>query len=103
MPSYQRPETATSPCNFMQLVIRLMRMATKGTLEAVCADLVDTPDPHTIRGYFNEQLCVEELPALEQRLNAAVAAEVPRRVRRDRKSTRLNSSHIQKSRMPSSA
>src|SRR5215831_5016342 len=56
--------------------------ATKGTLEAVCTDLVGTPDPHTIRGYFNEQLCVEELPALEQQLNAALAAEVPRRVRR---------------------
>jgi putative transposase len=55
--------------------------ATKGTLEAVCADLVGTPDPHTIRGYFNEQLWVEELPALEQQLNAALAAEVPRRVR----------------------
>jgi hypothetical protein len=56
--------------------------ATKGTLEAVCADLIGTPDPHTIRGYFNEQLCVEELPALEQQLNAALAAAVPRRVRR---------------------
>ena len=56
--------------------------ATKGTLEAVCADLVGTPDPHTIRGYFNEQLCVEELPELEQQLNAALAAAVPRRVRR---------------------
>lgn len=56
--------------------------ATKGTLEAVCADLVGTPDPHTIRGYFNEQLCLEELPALEQQLNAALAAEVPRRVHR---------------------
>jgi putative transposase len=56
--------------------------ASKGTLEAVCADLVGTPDPHTIRGYFNEQLCVEELPELEQQLNAALAAEVPRRVRR---------------------
>jgi len=56
--------------------------ATKGTLEAVCADLVGTPDPHTVRGYFNEQLCVEELPELEQQLNAALAAEVPRRVRR---------------------
>src|SRR5262247_2675752 len=55
---------------------------TKGTLKAVCADLVGTPDPHTIRGYFNEQLCVEELPALEQQLNAALAAEVPRGVRR---------------------
>jgi putative transposase len=56
--------------------------ATKGTLEAVCADLVGTPDPHTIRGYFNEQLCVDDLPALEQQLNAALAAEVPLRVRR---------------------
>lgn len=56
--------------------------ATRGTIEAVCADLVGTPDPHTIRGYCNEQLCVEELPALEQQLNAALAAEVPRRVRR---------------------
>jgi hypothetical protein len=56
--------------------------ATKSTLEAVCADLVGTPDPHTIRGYFNEQLRVEELPELEQQLNAALAAEVPRRVRR---------------------
>jgi hypothetical protein len=56
--------------------------ATKGTLEAVCADLVGTPDPHTVRGYFNEQLCVEELPELEQQLNAALAAAVPLRVRR---------------------
>jgi hypothetical protein len=56
--------------------------ATKGTIEAVCADLVGTPDPHPIRGYFNEQLCVEDLPELEQQLNAALAAEVPRRVRR---------------------
>lgn len=55
--------------------------ATKGTIEAVCTDLVGTPDPHTIRGYFNEQLSVEELPALEQQLNAALAAAVPRRVR----------------------
>jgi putative transposase len=56
--------------------------ATKSTLEAVCADLVGTPDPQTLRGYFNEQLRVEELPELEQQLNAALAAEVPRRVRR---------------------
>ena len=56
--------------------------APKGTIEAVCADLVGTPDPHTIRGYFNEQLCVEELPALAQQLNATLAAEVPRQVRR---------------------
>jgi hypothetical protein len=56
--------------------------ATKSTLEAVCADLIGTPDPHTVRGYLNEQLGVEELPELAQQLNAALAAEVPRRVRR---------------------
>ena len=56
--------------------------ATKGTLAAVCADLVGTPDPQTVRGYFNEPLCVEELPALEEQLNAALAAAIPRQVRR---------------------
>jgi putative transposase len=55
---------------------------TKGTLEAVCTDLVGTPDPHTIRGYLNKQLRVEELPELEKQLNAALVAAVPRRVRR---------------------
>lgn len=52
--------------------------ATKSTLEAVCADLVGTPDPQTIRGYFNDQLRVEDLPELEEHLKAALAAEVPR-------------------------
>jgi len=56
--------------------------AHRGTLESVCADLVGAPDPHTIRGYLNEQLRVEELPELEKNLNTALAAEVPRRVRR---------------------
>src|SRR5262245_40978445 len=55
---------------------------TKGTLEAVCADVVGTPGPHTIRGYLNEQLRVEELPELEKQLKAALVAAVPRRVHR---------------------
>jgi hypothetical protein len=54
----------------------------RSTLEAVCADLLGTPDPQTIRGYLHAQLRVEELPELERRLNAALAAEVPPRVRR---------------------
>src|SRR5215510_10988399 len=49
----------------------------RSTLEAVCADLVGTPDPQTIRGYLNTQLCLEDLPDLERRLNAALADEVP--------------------------
>lgn len=64
--------------------------ATKSTVEAVCADLVGTPDPQTIRGYFNEQLCVEELPELEAQLNAALAAEVPGHVRRQRQEVAID-------------
>ena len=52
----------------------------RGTLEAVCRDWANAPDPETVRGYFNEQLCVEDLPALERRLNAALCADIPRRV-----------------------
>jgi hypothetical protein len=54
----------------------------RSTIESVCADLVEMPDPQTIRGYLNAQLQVEELPELERRLNAALAAELPPRVRR---------------------
>jgi len=56
--------------------------ATKSTLEAVGAELVGPPDPQTMRGYFNEQLRVEDLPVLEEQLNAALAAEGPVHVRR---------------------
>src|SRR5215469_15867095 len=48
----------------------------RGTIEAVCADLVGTPNPQTIRGYLNEQLRVEELPELERHLNAARGGRV---------------------------
>jgi hypothetical protein len=56
--------------------------ANQGTIESVCTDLVGAPDADTIRGYFNPQLCVEDLPDLAARLNAALATEVPDRVRR---------------------
>jgi hypothetical protein len=70
-------------CTTDDLVKVLLGVAVnRSTLEAVCADLVGTPDPQTIRGYLNAQLRVEELPELETRLNAALAAEVPPRVRR---------------------
>src|SRR3989304_97502 len=51
--------------------------AGRGTLESVCADLVGAPDADTVRGYLNEQLCVEDLPDLERGLNAALADEIP--------------------------
>lgn len=55
--------------------------ANQGTIESVCADLTGAPDADTIRTYFNEQLCVADLPDLAQRVNAALAAEVPERLR----------------------
>jgi putative transposase len=53
---------------------------TQDTLESVCADLVATPDPETIRRYLNEQLTPEGLPELQQQLNEALAQEIPKRV-----------------------
>jgi putative transposase len=54
--------------------------ADQGTIESVCADLVATPNPETIRQYLNEQLCVEELPQLETALNRALVAKLPPRL-----------------------
>lgn len=56
--------------------------ANRSTIEAVCADLAGAPDGETIRGYLNEQLRVEELPLLQQRLNAALRANWPKKLRR---------------------
>jgi len=52
------------------------------TIEAVCRELVGTPVGNTVRGYLNEQLCVEYLSTLEDQLNQALAAYVPQRIRR---------------------
>jgi hypothetical protein len=52
----------------------------RGTLEAICTDWAAAPDPETVRHYLNEPLRVEDLPELEQRLNAALHTEIPRRV-----------------------
>ncbi len=74
-------EAAGYKCSTADLVNVLLGVAVSGaTVEAVCADLVGTPDADTIRQYLNEQLTVEELPELERCLNDALAVEVPMRV-----------------------
>lgn len=62
------------------LNVLLAVAADQGTIESVCADLVATPNPETIRQYINEQLCVEELPQLEAALNRALVAKLPPRL-----------------------
>ena len=68
-------------CTTDDLLNVLLGIATnRGTLEAICRDWVGLVDPETVRGYFNDQLRVEDLPELERRLNAALGAEIPRRI-----------------------
>lgn len=68
-------------CATEDLVNVLLAVAAdQGTIESVCADLVATPNPETIRQYINEQLCVEELPQLEAALNRALVAKLPPRL-----------------------
>ena len=65
-----------------RLNVRLGVAARKTTVEAVCTDLPETPDPAPVRGYFKEQLRLEDLPPVQRDLHAALAAEVPRRLAR---------------------
>jgi hypothetical protein len=68
-------------CTTEDLINILLGVAANcGTVQALSTDLVGSPDPETIRGYLREQLRVEDLPELEQRLNAALAKEIPARV-----------------------
>ena len=74
-------EAAGYKCSTEDLWHVLLGVAVnRDTVESVCADLVGTPDPETIRRYLNKQLTVGQLPNLEQRLNGALAAEIPSRV-----------------------
>ena len=70
-----------SVCTTDDLLNVLLGVAVnQGTIEAVCADLHGTPNPETIRRYLNSQLRPEDLPRLEECLNAALADDIPRRV-----------------------
>jgi hypothetical protein len=69
-----------SQCTTDDLLNALLGVAVnRTTLEAVCADL-DLPEAEALRRYFNDQLRVEDLPKLERLLNAALRAEIPKRV-----------------------
>ena len=70
-----------SVCSTDDLLHVLLCVAVnRTTIEAACADLLATPDPETIRRYLNSQLRVEDLPALQEHLNAALADAIPAHV-----------------------
>ena len=57
--------------------------ANHGTTESGCAELAGAPDPETIRGYFREQFMVEQAPELQRSINDGLAANWPKKLRRD--------------------
>lgn len=68
-------------CTTEDLINILLGVAANcGTVQALGNDLVGSPDPETIRGYLRAQLRVEDLPELEQQLNAALGKRIPARV-----------------------
>jgi hypothetical protein len=61
----------------------LVKAAMTGqTIETVCNDLADMVDGETIRGYLNEQVRTDDLHRLEQQVNQALVAGLPRRLRK---------------------
>lgn len=68
-------------CQTTDLLNVLLAVATdQGTIESVCSDLPGLPNAETIRQYINEELCVEELPQLQQALNRAMVKGLPPRL-----------------------
>ncbi len=64
-------------CTSEQLIDVLLAVsAQKDTIEQVCSDLNIEVGAETIRGYFNQQLRVENLSELEQAVNAALQASL---------------------------
>jgi len=68
-------------CQTTDLLNVLLAVATdQGTIESVCSDLPGLPKAETMRQYINEELCVEDLPQLQQGLNHALAKGLPPRL-----------------------
>jgi hypothetical protein len=64
-------------CTTEQLLDVLLAVsANKDTIEQVCADLKIKVGAETIRGYFNQQLKVENLLDLQESVNSALMASV---------------------------
>lgn len=54
------------------------------TIESTCDDLDAVPTGHTVRNYLNEQLHPEDLAEIEECINAALTADLPKRLWRIR-------------------
>jgi len=72
-------------CSTQVLTDVLVKASIEGeTIESTCDDLEAVPTGHTVRNYLNEQLRPEDLAEIEERVNAAFTADLPKRLWRIR-------------------
>ena len=74
-------------------------------LTFVAQSLVDHPDQVVVRETEGPEAVILELSVAEEDMGKVIGKQgrIAKAIRTDRKSTRLNSSHVKRSRMPSSA
>jgi len=74
-------EVSGYACTTDQVFDVLIRAAvTHQTIECVCQELQEMVDGETIRGYLNQQIKADDLLSLEQQVNQALVAGLPRRL-----------------------
>jgi len=72
-------------CSTQVMTDVLVKASIEGeTIESTCDDLDAVPTGHTMRNYLNEQLRPEDLAAIEERINAALPVDLPKRLWRIR-------------------
>jgi hypothetical protein len=68
-------------CSTQVVTDVLVKASVEGeTIESVCNDLEAVPTGHTVRNYLNEQLRPEDLATIEERVNGALTADLPKRL-----------------------
>ena len=66
----------------MAFEVMVHAASTKQSIEASCAELVGSAASNTLRAYMNEAFVAEGLAALEDEVNAALAAKLPKQIRK---------------------
>ena len=80
--SYIPLEVSGYNCTAETVYDVLIKAAVTGqTIENVCKNLDEMVDGETIRGYLNEQVKLDNFQSLEQQVNQALVAGLPRRLR----------------------
>jgi putative transposase len=68
-------------CSTQVVTDVLVKASVEGeAIESTCDDLEAVPTGHTVRNYLNEQLRPEDLSQIEERINAALTADLPKRL-----------------------